>query len=106
MSDNQSKLPEYVGKKIVEALKQENNETDILDWEREIDDIYEKGALELSFDKRKKLYDKYQEIIAYENPMLYLYAPLNIYAIRNKIKNVYPSKFGGLIHNLAEIYID
>ena len=26
MSDNQSRLPEYVGKKIVEALKQENTE--------------------------------------------------------------------------------
>ena len=57
-------------------------------------------------NKRKVFYDKYQEIIAEENPMLYLYAPLNIYALRNKVKNVYPTKIGGVIHSLSEIYID
>ena len=30
-SDKQSKLPEYVGKKIVEALKQENTENTLLE---------------------------------------------------------------------------
>lgn len=34
MSDNQSRLPEYVGKKIVEALKQENDERDLLEDNR------------------------------------------------------------------------
>ena len=78
----------------------------ILDFEKEILDIFNKGALELDFKKRKQIYDRYQEIIADENPMLYLYAPLNIYALRTKVKNVYPTKMGGLFHSLAEIYID
>ena len=62
--------------------------------------------MELDFKKRKIIYDKYQEIIAKENPMIYLYAPLNIYAIRKKVKNVYPTKIGGVFHSIAEIYID
>ena len=78
----------------------------ILDFEARLLEIFKKGALELDFNKRKKIYDEYQQIIADENPMLYLYAPLQIYAIRNKVKNVYPTKIGGLFHSMAEIYID
>ena len=78
----------------------------ILPFEQELLDIFKKGALELNFQKRKEIYNKYQEIIADENPMIYLYAPLNIYAIRKKVKNVYPTKIGGLFHSMSEIYID
>ena len=77
----------------------------VLDFEKEIIEIFNKGALELNFKKRKEIYGKYQEIVAKQNPMIYLYAPLRIYALRNKVKNVYPSKMGGIFHNLAEIYI-
>lgn len=77
----------------------------VLDFENELLEIFKKGALELDFNKRKQIYNKYQQIVAQENPMLYLYAPLQIYAIRNKIKNVYPSKIGGL-YSINEIYID
>ena len=78
----------------------------ILDFEKELIDLFNKGALELNFKKRKEIYDKYQDIVQRENPMIYLYAPLNIYAIRKKVKNVYPTKIGGLFHSMAEIYID
>ena len=78
----------------------------ILDFEAQLLEIFKKGALELDFNNRKKIYDEYQQIIANENPMLYLYAPLQIYAIRNKVKNIYPTKIGGLFHSMAEIYIE
>ncbi len=78
----------------------------ILDFENKIINLFKKGALELDFNKRKQIYDEYQQIVADENPMIYLYAPLNIYAIRKKVKNVYPTKIGGLFHSMAEIYID
>ena len=82
-------------------------ETDIvLDFEQRLLDLFKKGALELDFNKRKKIYDEYQEIVADENPMIYLYAPLQIYALRSKVKNVYPTKIGGLFHSMAEIYIE
>ncbi len=78
----------------------------VLPWEKELDYLFEKGAIALNFNDRKKYYDRYQEIIYDEKPMIYLYSPLRITAIRNKFKNVYPTSLGGVIHNIEEIYID
>lgn len=78
----------------------------LLPWEKELDYLFEKGATALSFEDRKKYYDRYQEIIYNEKPMIYLYSPVRISAIRNKFKNVYPTSLGGIIHNIEEIYID
>ena len=78
----------------------------LLSWEKELDYLFEKGATALTFNERKKYYDRYQEIIYNEKPMIYLYSPLRITAIRNKFKNVYPTSLGGVLHNIEEIYID
>lgn len=78
----------------------------ILPWEKELDYLFEKGATALTFKERKKFYDRYQEIIYDEKPMIYLYSPIRITAIRNKFKNVYPTSLGGVIHNIEEIYVD
>lgn len=80
--------------------------TDRLSWEKQIDEIFDKAALVLDFNSRKKYYDKYQQIIYEQKPIIYLYSPIRIYAIRNKFKNVYPSSLSGLTHNIVEIYID
>lgn len=78
---------------------------DLFPWEKELDEIFEQGALKLSFKDRKVLYDKYQTIIYNEKPIIYLYSPIRITAIRKKFKNIYPTSLGGLVHNLDEIYI-
>ena len=76
------------------------------DWEKEIDDVYVKGALATSFKERKKYYDEYQRIAYEQKPFIYIYSPLIITAIRTKFKNVYPSALTGVTYNLEEIYID
>lgn len=85
--------------------KRLNNEQDTLHWEKELDEIYEKGALELAFKNRKKLYDRYQEIIYEQKAIIYLYSPLQIIAIRKKFGNILPTPLGGITHNLEEIFI-
>ena len=75
-------------------------------WEKLIDDIFEKAALKLSFNDRKKYYDEYQQIVYDEAPIIYLYSPIRIFAIRRKIKNLYPSTLSGLTYNIDELYID
>ena len=77
----------------------------ILPWEKELDVMFEKGALATKFEDRKIYYDKYQEIIYNQKPMIYIYSPIRIVAIRNKFKNIYPSSLGGITHNIEEIYI-
>ena len=75
-------------------------------WEVELDNIFEEAALKLSYDERKPLYDRYQEIISEEVPIIYLYSPTRITAIRNKIKNIFPTAISGILYNLDEVYIE
>ena len=75
-------------------------------WERELDEMFDKGALATKFEDRKVYYDKYQEIVYTQKPMIYIYSPIRIVAIRNKFKNIYPTSLGGLTHNIEEIYIN
>ena len=82
-----------------------NPGNDLSPWELELNELFEDGALKLTFKERKPIYDRYQEIIHEENPIIYLYSPTRISAIRKKIKNIYPSALGGLLYNLDEIYI-
>ena len=78
---------------------------DRLPWEKELDEIFEQGALKLTFEERKPLYDRYQAIIYNQKPIIYLYSPIRITAIRKKFKNIFPSALSGLVYNLDEIYI-
>jgi len=85
---------------------QNYSKDDRFSWEKELDEIFEKGALKLRFEDRKPYYDRFQEIIYNEKPIIYLYSPIRIIAIRKKFKNIFPSSLSGLIHNLDEIYIE
>ena len=76
------------------------------DWEKELDDLFEEASLKIPYTERKPVYDRYQEIIYEENPIVYLYSSKQIFAIRKRVKNVYPSALTGLIHNLDELYIE
>ena len=82
-----------------------DNNISAYSWEKELDELFNTGALKLSFEERKPIYDRYQEIIYEEKPIIYLYSPTRITAIRKKIKNVFPSPLSGLLYNLDEIYI-
>ncbi len=81
------------------------HEDDLLLWEKKLNNIYFQGALELDMDKRKALYDEYQQIVYDEKPIIYLYSPIRITAVRKKFQNTFPTPLGGVIHNLEEIYI-
>ena len=79
---------------------------DRLDWEKELDEIFREGALKLTYEERKPLYDRYQTIIYNQKPIIYLYSPIRIMAIRKKFKNIFPTSLSGLIYNLDEIYVE
>lgn len=74
-------------------------------WEKKLDKIFEDAAKTLDTNKRKKYYDEYQQIVYEEKPMLYLYSPVSMVAIRNKFGNIDPTPLGGNTHNLEEIYL-
>jgi peptide/nickel transport system substrate-binding protein len=79
---------------------------DLRDWEAELDDLFEKGASVIEFEKRKPYYDRYQEIVYEQNPFIYLYSGLRVIAIRKKFGNINPTPLGGVLHNLEEVYVE
>ena len=77
---------------------------DLRDWEQELDDVFEKGATAIEFEDRKKYYDRYQEIVQENNPFIYIYSGLRIFAVRKNFGNITPTPLGGVLHNIEEIY--
>lgn len=76
------------------------------DFENKLDEAFIKGALAVKFEDRKKYYDEYQAVVYEEKPLIYIYSPIRIVALRNKFKNIYPTSLGGVTHNIEEIYIE
>ena len=90
---------------VFNQRKTENDNKIIYPWEKQINDLFDRASLELDFDKRKNLYAQYQQIVYDQKPLIYLYSPLIITAIRNKFGNINPTPLGGVLHNLEEVYI-
>ncbi|MDD3435957.1 MAG: ABC transporter substrate-binding protein [Candidatus Gastranaerophilales bacterium] len=76
-----------------------------LPWEVQLDKIIDEASLKITFQDRKKLYDQYQQIIYDEKPIIYLYSPTRVTAIRKKFGNIFPSPLAGVAYNLDEIFI-
>jgi peptide/nickel transport system substrate-binding protein len=74
-------------------------------WEAEIDRIYARAAQETNYTKRKALYDRWQAIIAEQQPLIFLTTPDVLGAIRNRVRNVRPTSLSGLLWNLDELAI-
>lgn len=83
----------------------ESDNKNIFSWEKRLNEIFDGAAVELDFEKRRALYEEYQQLIYDMKPMIYLYSPIRITAIRKKFGNIHPTELGGVTHNLEEIYI-
>lgn len=77
----------------------------VMPFEKKLDWLFDRAASELEFEKRKAYYDEYQTLVSDELPMIYLYSPLRLIAVRNKVGNIRPTLLGGATHNTSEIYI-
>jgi len=75
-------------------------------WEKRIDELFALGVQELDEKKRKVYYDEFQKIIADEVPMAYTALSARLTAVRNKFGNLKPAVYGGVFHNLEEIYVE
>ena len=75
-------------------------EKGLQDWEYKIQEIFERGVEELNHSKRKKIYDEWQEIVAEELPYIYIATQKSIPSVRNKFKNLKPTAYGGVFHNI------
>ena len=60
-------------------------------WEAEIDSLMEQQLAASSYEQRKKLYDRVQEILAEEEPMIFLASPDILVGAKNLIGNFHPT---------------
>lgn len=77
----------------------------VYEWEKEVDRIFQQAARDLDQKKRKALYDKWQEIMCENQVMTFTATSAVLYAVRDKFGNLKPTVYGGLFHNIEEIYI-
>lgn len=78
--------------------------TPATEWERRVDDLFAAGVQEMDESKRKVIYDEFQAIIADQVPLVYTALGARLTAVRNRFGNVRPAIFGGVFHNLEEIF--
>lgn len=82
------------------------NLSDILPWEKMLDEVFDQGAQVFDLNERKAIYSRYQKVVYDQAPMIYLYSPLHISAVRDRVQNIDPTPLGGATHNMESLWID
>lgn len=65
-----------------------NQKEPATDWEAEIDRLFEQVSAEVDQNKRKILYNRFQEIVATQLPFMYFANPKSQPAVRNTLGNI------------------
>ncbi len=72
------------------------------DWEAEIDRLFDQAATTVDQSKRKQLYDRWQEIVAEQVPVIYFTTTLTQPAFRNTLANFSPAPLA--FYDIETIY--
>ncbi len=70
-------------------------------WEKEVDRLFDQGVATFDPAKRKKIYDRWQEIATREVPMVDLVSPDAITAVRKTLGGIHPTPLGGVIPHIS-----
>jgi len=75
-------------------------------WEAEIDRLFDSQMSARTFDERKKIYDRMQEVMAEQQPMIFL-ASANILAgAKNSVGNFHPAVLEPyILWNVEQLYL-
>jgi peptide/nickel transport system substrate-binding protein len=74
-------------------------------WEAEIDRLMEQQLATAGYDQRKKLYDRVQEILAQNQPMIFLASPDVLVGAKNSIANLHPAVLEPyILWNVEQLY--
>jgi peptide/nickel transport system substrate-binding protein len=75
-------------------------------WESEVDGLMQQQLVELDYGKRKRLYDRVQEIVAEELPMICLVSPNILVAAANRVGNFRPGILVPYaLWNIEQLYV-
>jgi peptide/nickel transport system substrate-binding protein len=75
-------------------------------WEAEIDKLIEEQMSARTFEQRKKLYDRAQEILAENQPMIFLASPDILVGAKNSVGNFHPAVLEPyVLWNVEQLYL-
>lgn len=75
-------------------------------WEAEIDSLMEQQLAAASFEQRKKLYDRVQQILAEYQPMIFLASPDILTGAKNTVGNFRPAVLEPyVLWNVEQLYL-
>jgi peptide/nickel transport system substrate-binding protein len=77
----------------------------VSDWEKQIEQLYIRGAQTADEAERRAIYAESQIITQQYLPFIYLVNPLTLTAVRDRIQNVKFSALGGALWNIHELEI-
>ena len=60
-------------------------------WEAELDQLIQKQLVTLNYQQRKKIYDRVQEVLAQQLPMIYLVCPNILVGAQENLGNFHPA---------------
>ena len=70
----------------------------------EVDELLEKGRRTLDQQQRKVYYDRFQEILAEEQPYVFLFVPDALPAVAARVHGVEPAP-AGIMHNFIRWHV-
>jgi peptide/nickel transport system substrate-binding protein len=70
----------------------------------EVDQLLENGRRTLDRQQRKKIYDRFQEILAEEQPYTFLYVPDALPAVASRVRGIKPAP-AGISYNFIRWYV-
>jgi ABC-type transport system substrate-binding protein len=75
-------------------------------WEAEIDRLMERQLAARGFDQRKEFYDRAQEILAEQQPMIFLASPDILVGAKNVVGNFHPAVLEPyVLWNVEQLYL-
>jgi len=70
----------------------------------EVDKLLEEGRHTLDQQQRKRIYDRFQEILAEQQPYIFLYVPESLPVVANRFLGIEPAP-AGIMHNFIHWYV-
>ena len=77
---------------------------EMLPFEKELFDLFQKGAVEIDQAKRKVFYDRMQVIYAEETPLIFVVNGMNLYGANKDLGNYYQDKAGLINYTSYTVY--
>lgn len=88
------------------SSKTKKGEWNFLNYKnKEVDKLLEKGRRTFEMNERQKIYHKIHELLAEEQPCIFLYNADLLFIAHKRIKGIVPSP-AGMLHNIAEWYVE